>query len=68
MKRLYRSSKDRRILGVCGGLAEYFEVDPTLVRLGVAVITLFTGFVPGIVLYILAAVLMPEEPQTRSES
>ncbi|HHY35233.1 MAG TPA: PspC domain-containing protein [Firmicutes bacterium] len=68
MKRLYRSTKDRRILGVCGGLAEYFEVDPTLVRLGVAVITVFTGFVPGIVLYILAAVLMPEESETRSES
>jgi len=61
MKRLYRSNKDRRILGVCGGLAEYFEVDPTLVRLAIAVITVLTGFVPGIVLYILAGAIMPEE-------
>ncbi|MDN5364797.1 MAG: phage shock protein [Eubacteriales bacterium] len=68
MKRLYRSRKDRRILGVCGGLAEYFEVDPTLVRLAIVVITVLTGFVPGIVLYILAAVIMPGEGETRSES
>ncbi len=68
MKRLYRSRKDRRILGVCGGLAEYFEVDPTLIRLAVAVTTVLTGFVPGIVLYILAGVIMPEEGETRSGS
>lgn len=61
MKRLYRSTDDKQVLGVCSGLARYFGVDPTLVRLAVVVVTIATGVVPGIVLYILAAVIMPEE-------
>jgi len=64
MKRLYRSSRDRRFLGVCGGLAEYFEVDSTLVRLAFAVATVLSGVVPAMILYILAAIIMPEESQT----
>lgn len=56
-KRLYKSRKDRFLFGVCGGLAEYFEVDPTLVRiLTVALCTTGTG----LLLYIVAAVVMPE--------
>ena len=56
-RRLYKSRKDRFITGVCGGLAEYFDVDPTLVRIAVALLcTTGTGFL----IYIVAAVVMPE--------
>ena len=56
-KTLYKSRKDRCLFGVCGGLAEYFEVDPTLVRILTAVLCT-TG--TGLLLYIVAAVVMPE--------
>lgn len=58
MKKLYRSSKDRIFLGVCGGIGEYLEVDPTIIRL-LAVILGFTG--SGVIAYIVAAILMPEQ-------
>lgn len=56
-KTLYKSRKDRFLFGVCGGLAEYFEVDPTLVRILTAVLCT-SG--TGLLLYIVAAVVMPE--------
>lgn len=67
MKKLYRSLTDRRWLGVCGGLAEYFGVDSTLVRLAVAILTLATGILPGIFLYFVAAVIIPPEPERMKE-
>ncbi len=54
-KTLYKSRKDRFLFGVCGGLAEYFEVDPTLVRILTAALC-----TTGLLLYIVAAVVMPE--------
>lgn len=60
-KKLYRSNTNRMICGVCGGIAEYFSIDPTIVRLVWAIVTLF-GVVPGIVAYIVAAVLIPQSP------
>jgi phage shock protein PspC (stress-responsive transcriptional regulator) len=60
MKRLYRSNKDRVIAGVCGGIAEYYNKDPTLIRLLWAVITIFTGFFPGVFAYLIAWVIVPE--------
>ena len=56
-KTLYKSRKDRFLFGVCGGLAEYFEVDPTLVRILTAALCT-TG--TGLLLNILADVVMPE--------
>ena len=56
-KRLYKSREDKMVCGVCGGIAEYFDVDPTLVRLG-AVLLGFSG--TGILVYIVAAVIIPE--------
>ena len=56
-KRLYRSSVNYMLAGVCGGIAEYFDVDPTLVRLG-AVLLGCSG--TGILVYIVAAVIIPE--------
>ena len=57
-KRLMRSN-DRVIAGVCGGLAEYFEFDPVLVRIAYAFLTLFTAFC-GLIFYIVLWIVMPE--------
>ena len=58
-RRLLRSSKDRMLWGVAGGLGEYLRLDPTLVRLGFAVATFFGGF--GLIAYLVMAVVVPEE-------
>lgn len=60
IKRLYRSRKERMIGGVCGGIAEYFNIDPTLVRLAWVVLGAAGGFV--VVAYLIAWVIIPEEP------
>ncbi|MBZ0291996.1 MAG: PspC domain-containing protein [Anaerolineae bacterium] len=59
-KKLYRSRSNRQIAGVCGGIAEYFDLDPSIVRLAFLAVTLFGG--PGLILYIVLAVVVPEEP------
>lgn len=61
-KRLYRSKNDRMIAGVCGGLAEYFNIDPVIVRL-IAVLLLLPGGFPGLVPYLILWVLVPEKPE-----
>ncbi|MBN2013777.1 MAG: PspC domain-containing protein [Candidatus Altiarchaeota archaeon] len=61
-KRLYRSKKNRMIAGVCGGIAEYFDLDPTVVRAGWVIITAF-GVLPGVIAYIICAIIMPENPE-----
>lgn len=60
MKQLYRSRYNKKICGLCGGLGEFFDVDPTLIRLGLVVLTLFTGL--PILLYLAAALIVPKEP------
>lgn len=60
-KKLYKSSTDRRVSGVAGGLAEYFEVDSTLARLAFVLLALMGG--PGVIVYIALAIAMPEQPQ-----
>lgn len=60
-KRLYRSRENRMICGVCGGIAEYFEVDPTLIRLLMVLIACTAG--AGILAYFIAAVIIPDAPQ-----
>lgn len=60
-KRLYRSKGDRMLCGVCGGIAEYFDIDLTLVRLGWALFCALGG--SGIIAYIIAAVIIPESPE-----
>jgi phage shock protein C len=62
-KRLMRPKAERKIAGVCAGLAEYFDLDITLVRVLWLVVTFFSGIVPGIVGYIVAWIVMPEEPE-----
>ena len=60
-KRLYRSRKDKRFLGVCGGIAKYFGLNPFAVRLLWAILTLSSGGIM-IPLYIVMAIIMPKEP------
>lgn len=57
-KRLYRSKKDKMLAGVCGGLAEYFDVDPSFVRLATVLLCLYAG--TGLLVYIIAAIIIPE--------
>jgi phage shock protein PspC (stress-responsive transcriptional regulator) len=59
-KKLRRSRKDRKIAGVCGGLGEYLEIDSTLVRL-IWLVLIFIGGT-GVLAYIIAWIIMPEEP------
>lgn len=61
MNKLYRSKKNRIIAGVCGGIGEYFKVDPTLIRLLLLLISI-VGAGSGIVAYIIAWIIIPEEP------
>ena len=58
MKQLYKSSTNKKIAGVCGGIGEYFGIDPTIVRLGFVALSLLAG--GGLAVYIIAAILMPE--------
>ncbi|MFZ5980397.1 MAG: PspC domain-containing protein [Candidatus Zixiibacteriota bacterium] len=60
-KKLYRSLTDRKIAGVCGGLGQYFDVDPTLIRLLMAILTII-GVGTGLLIYIIAWIVMPEAP------
>lgn len=59
-KKLYRSRDERMVAGVAGGIAEYFNVDPTIIRL-LFVITAMAGG-PGLLAYIILAIIIPEEP------
>lgn len=60
MKQLLRSRRDRVLAGVCGGIGEYFEIDSNLVRLVWILISL-AGVVPGVLLYLLAWAVLPED-------
>ena len=58
MKRLYRSP-NRIVAGVCGGIAEYFDIDPTLIRVVYVILSLFSVAFPGVLLYIILMILIP---------
>jgi phage shock protein C len=60
MKRLYKSDTNKIISGVLGGTGEYLEVDPTLLRLAYLLIAILTAFVPAIIGYLIAAIIVPK--------
>ena len=62
MKRLYVSKTDRKMFGICGGIGETYDVDPTLVRLGLIFLCIATGIVPLLITYIIAGMIVPEKP------
>ncbi|MBN1197118.1 MAG: PspC domain-containing protein [Candidatus Aminicenantes bacterium] len=59
-KRLTRSRRNRMIAGVCGGLAEYFDMDPTVVRLLYVVVSVMSVAFPGVLVYLILWIIMPE--------
>lgn len=63
MKRLYRSETDRKIAGVCGGLAEYFNIDPAIVRIVFASLVLLWGW--GVILYIIFWISVPNKSELK---
>jgi phage shock protein C len=62
-RRLTRSSKHKMIAGVCGGLAEYFVLDPTLVRVAYVILSIISAVFPGILAYIILMFVMPPPDQ-----
>lgn len=71
MKRLFRSKTDKWICGVCGGIAEYADTDPTLIRLAAAVLIVASGLFVGLsglfvvlLLYLIAAIVMPTNKES----
>ncbi|MEK7099520.1 MAG: PspC domain-containing protein [Patescibacteria group bacterium] len=61
-KQLFRSRTNKVFAGVMGGLGEYFDVDPAAIRLIYTILTVFTGFVPGIITYVFAILIVPSRP------
>lgn len=66
-KRLYRSRQDRMIAGVCGGIAEYFNIDPVIIRL-LAAALLVPGGLPGFIPYVIMWIVVPESPDRKSKN
>lgn len=63
MKRLYKSKDNKVICGVIGGIGEYSNIDPVILRVIWIIITVFTGFFPGIITYLLACLVVPQKNQ-----
>ncbi|MCK5058569.1 MAG: PspC domain-containing protein [Candidatus Aminicenantes bacterium] len=61
MKKLKRSKKEKMLAGVCGGLAEYFEMDPTVIRIVYVVVSIISVAFPGILVYLILWFIMPLE-------
>ena len=63
-KKLYRNTENKMLAGVCSGIADYFDIDPTLVRLGWVLFSLLGG--SGLLAYIIAAIIIPERTLIKS--
>ena len=61
IKKLHRSKQDRVIAGICGGMGEYFNIDPTIVRVAWLLATIFTGVFPGLLAYIICIGIIPSK-------
>lgn len=66
-KKLYKSSDNKIIAGVMGGFGEYFNIDPVLFRVSYLLVSVFTAIFPGIIAYILMAMVMPKKPEVVHE-
>jgi phage shock protein C len=62
MKRLYRSRTDKTVAGICGGMGELYDIDPTLIRLALVFLGLATAIMPLLVAYIVGAIIIPPGP------
>ncbi|NLC51287.1 MAG: PspC domain-containing protein, partial [Firmicutes bacterium] len=61
MKRIYRSVNDKKLAGICGGLGEMFNVDPTIIRLALVFLAIITGGAPMIITYIVGWIIIPTD-------
>jgi phage shock protein C len=59
MDKKLKRSQNQMVAGVCAGIADYFDLDPTLVRVGYAILSIFTAAFPGLLLYIILWIIMP---------
>ena len=66
-KRLYRSRTDRQLTGVLGGVSDYLRMDPSFMRIAYVILTILTGFVPGIFLYLIMTFVVPVEPEAQGQ-
>jgi phage shock protein C len=65
MKKLYRSRENKIFSGIIGGIGEYFDVDPTVLRLIFVFLILASGIMPGIIAYIIALFIVPQKPEAK---
>lgn len=63
MEKIYKSKDNKVISGVIGGLGEYFSLDPTLLRIFWLLVLILTGFIPGIIAYIIAVLIVPQKDE-----
>ncbi len=63
MKKLYKSKENKVLTGVIGGLGEYYQIDPTILRVIFIILVLVTGVILGILAYIIASLIIPEKPE-----
>lgn len=63
MNKKLTKSNNKMLAGVCAGIAEYFDLDPTLVRVGYAALSIFSAGFPGLLLYVIMAIVMPYKDQ-----
>ncbi len=63
MKKLYKSENNKVISGVFGGLGDYYNIDPTILRLGFIIVVIVSGILPGIIAYIIAIFIVPQKPK-----
>ena len=61
MKRIYRDPDHKMIAGICAGIGEMLDFDPTLIRLGLVFLTVITGFAPGIIAYVVGWFIIPDK-------
>jgi phage shock protein PspC (stress-responsive transcriptional regulator) len=63
MKTLYKSISNKKIFGVCGGLANYLNIDATFIRLVLVLLTVLTAAFPGILVYLISTIIIPDRPE-----
>lgn len=63
---LHKSDDDKKLDGVCAGVAEYLDVDPTVVRVGYALLTIITGIGPGVICYLVLSLIIPNKSEVQS--
>ncbi|MBA4250505.1 MAG: hypothetical protein C0425_03065 [Chlorobiaceae bacterium] len=64
MKKFFRSN-DKMIAGICGGIGEYFNIDPTWIRIGYVVVSIFSAAFPGLLLYLILWIVIPKNPNNQ---